>query len=228
MHEALIGTSPPLGNTTHSPTTPHLPPTPPPWQPSQTPPSEQRHAPVMNTSNLRSNTTFGDEFQLPKSPQICRFLSMNINGIHQANACQDACETTQALKLAHVDIWHFQETNINWRSPLLGQCYAQLHKVFHHTRMAISSSQIIYRTNYQPGGTMSAVTNDFVGRVVETGSDAAMGRWSFTRLLGKHGRHIVMVSVYQVCNQQATTAGNRTAYAQQLSLLRRNGRDCSP
>jgi hypothetical protein len=75
---------------------------------------------------------------------------------------------------------------------------------------------------------MSAVTDDYVGRVVETGSDTEMGRWSFIRMLGKHGRQIILVSAYQVCKQQANRVGARTAFAQQLSLLRRNGKDCSP
>jgi hypothetical protein len=75
---------------------------------------------------------------------------------------------------------------------------------------------------------MTAVTDNYVGRVIETGSDRDMGRWSYTCLLGKHGRIIVVVSVYQVFNQQASTVGDRTAFAQQLSLLRQNGKDCSP
>jgi hypothetical protein len=75
---------------------------------------------------------------------------------------------------------------------------------------------------------MTGVTDDYAGRVVETGSDVEMGRWSYTRMLGKNGRSIIIVSACQVCNQQANTTGNRTAFAQQLSLLRRNGKDCSP
>jgi hypothetical protein len=38
----------------------------------------------------------------------------------------------------------------------------------------------------------------------------------------------MVVSVYQVCKQNASTVGDRTAFAQQLSLLRQNGKDCSP
>jgi hypothetical protein len=75
---------------------------------------------------------------------------------------------------------------------------------------------------------MCAVTDDYVGRVMESGSDTKMGRWSYIRLLGKYGRQIVVVSVYQVCNQHANTTGDRTAFAQQSSLLQRNGKDCSP
>jgi exonuclease III len=75
---------------------------------------------------------------------------------------------------------------------------------------------------------MTAVTDDYVGRVVETGSDKDMGRWSYIRMLGQHGRQIVVVSAYQVCNQQGNQAGDRTAYAQQKSILCRQGRDTSP
>jgi exonuclease III len=74
---------------------------------------------------------------------------------------------------------------------------------------------------------MPVVTDDFVGPVTETGSDIEMGRWSYQRLLGKQGRNIIVVSLYQVCNQQANNVRDRTAFAQHLSLLRRNGKDCS-
>jgi exonuclease III len=182
----------------------------------------------MNTINLRTNNTFGDELHLPKPSNTSRFVSLNINGLRRANDFQDALEIAQALKVSSADFWNFQETNINWRSQCLGQCYEKFRKVYHHTRISTSSSTKTYRTHYQPGGTMCAVTDDYVGRVVETGSDTAMGRWSFIRLLGKHGRNIIVVSVYQVCNQQANAVGDRTAFAQQLAILRENGSDSSP
>ena len=100
--------------------------------------------------------------------------------------------------------------------------------MFHHVRLSTSSSTVTYHTLYQPGGTLSAVSDNYVGRVVETDSDKEMGRWSYTGLLGRNGRNIMIVSAYQVCNQQASTVGDRTAVAQQLSLLRRHGKDCSP
>ena len=196
-----------------------------PSQESQTP---QRQPPNLNTTNLRSNQTYGSELQLPKPSGITRFLSMNINGLRRANDYQDARETAQALTISSIDIWNFQETNVNWRSECLSKCYDQFRRVYHHVRLSTSSSIITYRTLYQPGGTMSAVTDDHSGRVVETGSDRDMGRWSYTRLMGKQGRFIMVVSVYQVCNQQASSIGDRTAFAQQQSLLRRDGRDNSP
>jgi exonuclease III len=172
----------------------------------------------MNTTNLRTNTIYGQEMQLEKPDNTSRFVSLNINGLRRGNDFQDALEIAEALKVSSVDFWNFQETNVNWRSQCLSQCYDKFKRVYHHARIATSSSIITYRTAYQPGGTMCAVTDNYVGRTIEVGSDKDMGRWSFVRMLGKHGRNIVVVSVYQVCNQQENNVGDRTVFAQQLSL----------
>jgi hypothetical protein len=74
---------------------------------------------------------------------------------------------------------------------------------------------------------MSIITDYLLGRVIETGSDTKMGRWSYIRLLGKHGQNFIVGSVYQVCNQQASAVGDQTAFTQQLSLLRCNIKDSS-
>jgi aldehyde:ferredoxin oxidoreductase len=133
----------------------------------------------MNTTNLKNNATYGDLFQLPKPPTTTRLISLNINGFRRGNDFQDALETVQAQKISSVDMWAFQETDVNWRSSCLRKCYKKCRKVYHHTRLSTSSSIVNYRTLYQPGGTMTAVTDDYVGRVMEIGSDNKMGRCSY-------------------------------------------------
>lgn len=157
---------------------------------SQEPQTPQRHPPEMNTTNLRTNTIYGQEMQLEKPDNTSRFVSLNINGLRRGNNFQDALEIAEALKVSSVDFWNFQETNVNWRSQCLSQCYDKFKRVYHHARIATSSSIITYRTAYQPGGTMCAVTDNYVGRTIEVGSNKDMGRWSFVRMLGKHGRNI--------------------------------------
>jgi hypothetical protein len=154
---------------------------------SQESQTSQRQPPVLNTINLKTNEIYGDTLQLPKPPDTTRFISGNIHGFRRGNDWQDALETAQSLKVSSVDVWAFQETNVNWRSSCLAKCYEKFRKVYHHIKIATSSSIVTYRTLYQPGGTMTAVTDDYVGRVMEMGSDSEMGRWSYLRLLGKHG-----------------------------------------
>ena len=131
--------------------------------PSQESQSSQRQPPNLNTTNLQTNDTYGHKLQLPKPASISRFVSLNINGFRQGNDYQDALETAQALKVSSADVWTFQETNVIWRSSCLGKCYEKFRKIYHHVRLATSSSIVTYRTLYQPGGTMCAVTDDYVG-----------------------------------------------------------------
>ena len=67
----------------------------------------------MNTTNLRTNLLYGNEMQLPKPEGVSRFLSLNINGFRRANDFEDASEIAQALKVSSIDMWNFQETNLN-------------------------------------------------------------------------------------------------------------------
>jgi exonuclease III len=181
----------------------------------------------MNTTNLQTNIVFGNDLQLPKPAGMARFVSLNINGFRRANNVQDALEMAQARKKSSADLCNFQETNVSWRSQCLSQCYKKFTWVYNQARILTSLSVITYHAFYQPRGTMTVVTDDYVGQVIKTGSDTEMGRWSFTRLLGMHGQNIILVSVYQVCNQQSNAVGDRTAFAQQLLLLQRNGKDYS-
>ncbi len=190
--------------------------------------STRRRPPILNTTNLRTNVIYGSEMELPKPPNITRLLSMNINGLRSTDNYQDVLEIGEALKTHAVDIFAFQETNTDWRSQAKSKTYERLQKVYHHVRVSTSSSTIKYNTPYQPGGTMTAVTDNYVGRVTEIGSDKEMGRWSYVRVLGRRGRNIVIASVYNVCVHHGHKIGDRTAHAQQVGILRKIGRDQSP
>jgi hypothetical protein len=102
-----------------------------------------------------------------------------------------------------------------------------MQRIYHQVKISTSSSTIKYNTLYQPGGTLTMVTDKYTGRVTSRGADTELGRWSYQHLLGKQGRTIVLVSVYNVCHQRQH-GGSRTAHTQQVSLLRRQGRTTSP
>jgi hypothetical protein len=83
-------------NHTTAPPTPNPPTTPPPdTPPPNTPPTSTAHSqsqesqslqwrsPALNTTNLRTNNTFGDIMQLPIILGISRFVSLNINGFRR-------------------------------------------------------------------------------------------------------------------------------------------------
>jgi hypothetical protein len=147
--------------------------------------STRRNPPNLNTTNLRTNVTYGSEMELPKPPNTTWLLDLNINGLRHTDEYQDVLENGQALKMNSVDIFAFQETDTDWRSKAKSKTYEHLQKVYHHVRVSTSSSTMKFNMSYQPGGTLTAVTDNYVGRVTEIGLDKEMGRWRYICVLGK-------------------------------------------
>jgi hypothetical protein len=128
--------------------------------------------------------------------------------------------------LSHdVDIWGLSETSVDWKQAFIRNRCNQLVKDFYpHSRLIGSTSDGPSQGTVQYGGTCTVVTGKWTGRIESSGSDLhGLGRWSWIRINGKNGRKVTIVTVYQVCNQSISTAGAKTAYAQQWHLLRQTG-----
>ena len=186
-----------------------------------------RRPPTMNTTNLCTNIVFGHEMDLPKEENTTRLISLNVNGLRRGDDYQDILAMAQAFKTSSVDWASLGDTNIDWRSEAPSKVYEKFQRVYHHLKLSTSSSNIKFNTMYQPGGTATMITDKYIGCVTGKGSDTELGRWSYQEILGKHGRKIVLVTIYQVCKHQGK-AGERTAHTQQVSLLVRQGRKASP
>jgi hypothetical protein len=177
----------------------------------------------MNTTNLKTNKIFGHKLELPKAENTTRLISLNVNGICRGDDYQDVLEMAQAFKTSSVDLTTLRETNLDWRSAAQNKVYEKFQQVYHQTRLSTSSSTIHYNTIYQPGGTLTIATDKSAGRVTGVGNDKEFGRWSYIEILGKHGRKVILVTVYKVCQQQTQQVGSQTAHIQQVSLLLRQG-----
>jgi hypothetical protein len=187
----------------------------------------RRQPPAMNTTNLRTNNVvFGHDLMLPKPDNTTHMVSININGVRRGNDYQGVLEMAQAFKTSSVDWAALTETNLDWRSTAKHKFYEKMQRVYHHAKISTSNSTIKYDTVYQPGGTLTMVTDNYTGRVTNMGADEELGWWSYTSMIEKHGLTILLVTIYKVCNQ--TGGGSRTAHTQQKSLLIHNGRAVSP
>lgn len=77
---------------------------------------------------------------------------------------------------------------------------------------------------------MIATMGDATGRIVAGGSDE-MGRWSWQQFMGRNGKTFMIISAYQVCEQEVCSNGRikiLTTTAQQVSMLRCQGRTKTP
>ncbi len=67
------------------------------------------------------------------------------------------------------------------------------------------------------------VSGNLSGRIIQYGSDPNLGRWSFLRLRGHNGIHVLVVTAYLVCKTSINSTGPTTAFRQQYTILRSQG-----
>jgi len=127
-------------------------------------------------------------------------------------------------KLLHLgaSIFAAQETNIHWDTLTAYQIYQQCKNLAPQIKLMTASSQEPAADWYKPGGAMLLSLNPWTSCIVNTGYDTILGRWTYQEFLGKNNKHVIILSGYQVCNQEFDAASN-TVSAQQIHLLQAQG-----
>jgi hypothetical protein len=166
---------------------------------------------------------FGHSMTQIDNTTVYRVLLQNTNGIDpnlgnytfqlSLNTCYDNCVAFIALT----------ETNIEWRHHAnRDNLRRSLNKWWDGSVSQTSTSNISFTDKYKPGGTASIICgNHWVARIIEKGEDAAgLGRWTYVGLQGSQITKILHITWYLVCRQSVTSAGEKTAFMQQHTLLR--------
>jgi hypothetical protein len=98
------------------------------------------------------------------------------------------------------------EVNRNFqRHAVLESFHRQLRGVSCHHQGAVSSAQLPWSTQYQPGGTAVSVRNKWATRYLDKGDDQ-YGRWSWLTLSGKGTTRVTFISAYRVCDGAAESS----------------------
>jgi hypothetical protein len=107
------------------------------------------------------------------------------------------------------------ETNVEWKHFQYRKTNNQLlRKTFGGARVELCTSYISFKGRYKPGGTATAVLENWSHRVIGSGGDPpGCGRWSYVTYGGKCSKLITYISAYKVCNQ--TNPGDTMAWRQQ-------------
>jgi len=168
----------------------------------------------------RDNDPWGDIWRINSSTQSFRVFSKNTGTLNPSNL--DMCTITTELHTLGASVFAAQETNIHWDPATMHQIYTQCRQATSHAFLATSCSQEPTSEWYKPGGTLLMALGPCTSRIVTRGSDLTLGRWSFIEFAGKDNMRLVVVSAYQVCNQQFDAVSN-TASAQQTRLLQNSG-----
>ena len=154
-------------------------------------------------SQQQSSVPWGD-YHLPgkavTAVRLFRVYSQNVNGLSTANGNLEVQELAQSLAMKSVAVAGIQETNRNFERTNVAQSF---HSCFRHTSThhqgSVSSAQLHFQSDYQPGGTAVMALNKWATRFLSKGSDVS-GRWSWLTLVGSGTLKITFISAYRVCD----------------------------
>jgi hypothetical protein len=154
-----------------------------------------------------------------------RFVLNNPNGVTRDGSYDHLSAYLLDLLEIGVDVIQLPEVNVDWRRPIEFQkCQSAVQSVFRHSKLSTSSSTKRTTAARLPGGTLTIAVDNFTGRISGSGRDSKYERWSCFKTRGRSGRTILIVPIYQVCNQAVASVGSTTACLQQHTLLDEAGR----
>ena len=190
-------------------------------------PQSQHYRTINNNEiTVEPNEYVGDILG-PRDENTIRFLFGNVNGLQIGDGGLRFDGICKEITSMEVDCLGLSEINTDTTKFEANKIlHDQLHRNFHHYSMAASSSSIPAATLFKPGGTLSMVHNDLVGRVKSKGADP-LGRWSYLKLQGKSNKIVTFITAYQVCKKSSKRVNpneGMTAYVQQERLHRDAGR----
>jgi hypothetical protein len=167
-------------------------------------------------SQTKENHQFGDLISTHKLERNVRIYFQNVNSIYKFRSWNTLQEAISSLKQYEVDIIGFADTNVNWNLRLKNQVTNILQRNYKIVQTTTSSSTEPSRTVHQPGGTLTAATSKYTGRIRGIIKDESnMGRWSGYTLSTNFQHNLHIVTVYQ----SVKSDGIHSTYKQQQSKL---------
>ena len=135
---------------------------------------------VINISNLKENIARGHlHDELENTEDKFRVYYQNANGIKKKGKWLAWSVANQWFKQNQFDYFSLVETNLRWTSDQLNQCKQTTTKIHKKNSISHSSSLLESLSSYQPGGTVSVVTNKWTSRSASIIQDpSGLGRWS--------------------------------------------------
>ena len=186
------------------------------------PDENNNNAPENNNTNKANNVLPDSPWGDRRTPltdddtSTLRIYSQNLNGIYDRDGT-GLDEAFHAIRTTGSTIFTFQETHgdkLNLKSN--GIMRKSARKVWRDQHcfcsIATSSTSSPVDTFSKAGGVLAGVTGNLHGRIRSKIEDV-FGRWCGFNLIGKEGKEIMVLTVYNVSQDRAT--GNDTLYNQQ-------------
>eukprot|EP00957_Ditylum_brightwellii_P030593 2318405-Ditylum_brightwellii.AAC.1 len=128
-----------------------------------------------------------------------QFYFQNINGSLKKGGWGKYEYTLKRVKELEIEIIGLVETNMPWTPNKISIARKKLGEEFNgRCKLQLLASKEPVASNYQPGGTLTAVGGRHSGRVLEAGEDKhGFGQWSWITV-GGGKTNLYVITVYKV------------------------------
>ena len=163
--------------------------------------------------------------EIPEDGSVARIFYQN----HHLRPTKDGALIKlemERLKQKQVAFVALSETNNNWKSGLVKECFRKaVSKTWEPAKFRSSTSDWKSNSIYKPGGTVTMATGRWSGRVSMAGQDPwRLGRFSYVGTKGKSGAKLLIITLYRVgANISIKRDGPKTVHHQEWNLLRNKG-----
>jgi hypothetical protein len=169
---------------------------------------------------VNENMPFGDLLTPAKQPGSLRIVLQNVNGIYKAKSWHELNKLATNINELKIDVFGAVETNIKWNFKYNNLARAAIRKHTKQCSITTSSNKEQCITSYQPGGTLTAVMNQYIGRIMSAVTDSStLGRWSGYSFRTNFNTNLHILSVYQPTKSD----GIHSTYQQHAHYFKQTG-----
>lgn len=163
------------------------------------------HLSFQEPRQYHTQDAVGDPLCIPKPDKVTRVVFGNLNGSKMDTPWSKFQSSLKELIELQGDLIGLSEINVDTQKPaVISRLKSDVRQQFQHSHMIAGSSPVSSSGVRKPGGTMSLVLGDVVGRVSSTHVDP-IGRWTAHHLQGKAGGVLTVVSLYLPCQNTKTS-----------------------
>lgn len=160
--------------------------------------------------------------EYPKEKSECRILFQNTNGISPSSKFAKAHMISMEAVTKSVDILCLAECNLDWKHKNTeNTCTTIFKKYWTQTKISCNNSTERFGKMYQPGGVCMIVGEKWANQSKPGQDNSGLGRWTETIITGRNNKKVVIITAYNVCKNNISSAGSNTAYFQQWHILHR-------
>ena len=177
-------------------------------------------------TGIGDNTTddnWGDSI-LPKPPNTVRIAFQNIQGLPLDPYAGKHQQIIACIDQLQLDAFGLVEINLNFSRLPSHQQWKERFRNLQRAQSICSTNK--HHTTTEKilfGGTAQLAYDILPPRVVEFGADpSGLGRWVWTRFIGKHNTHLRLISGYRPVSNNRSVGPFQVANQQETYLLAQN------